>query len=94
MSIAHIPDAQLLKFVVVYMKIGVIFSVAILLIYLLTDRSGLRDSNRVARLRALLNADFLNVFQCFVIIWVVVCISATWPQILYRAICKPDTTLD
>jgi hypothetical protein len=91
---ALLRDPSLLKFVLVYMKIGLVFTLAVLAIYFLFNRSGQGDSPRVARLRELVLSGGFGVSNYCLTAWVVLSMAAAWPQVLYRVIRRSDRVLD
>lgn len=91
---ALLRDPSLLKFVLVYMKIGLVFTLAVLAIYFLFNRSGQNDTPRLGRLRACVLGSGFSVWNYWLAVWIVLSMAAAWPQILYRAIRRSDRVLD
>jgi hypothetical protein len=87
-------DPSLLKFVFVYMKIGLVFTLAVLAIYFLFNRSGQGDAPRLGRLRACMLGSSFSVWNYWLAVWIVLSVAAAWPQVLYRVIRRSDRVLD
>jgi hypothetical protein len=91
---ALLRDPSLLKAVLLYMKLGLVFTLAVLAIYFLFNRSGQTDSPRLRRLRACVLDGNFTVWNYGLAAWIVLSMAAAWPQMLYRTICRSDRVLD
>jgi hypothetical protein len=89
-----LADPSLERLVMVYIKVGVIFTIAVLAIYFLFNRSGHSDSALTARLRGLLSTTPFRTVVLIQLAWIVLSLAAIWPRTLYRVIRHKDSALD
>jgi hypothetical protein len=94
MKSALLTDPSLERLVMVYIKVGVIFTIAVLAIYFLFNRSGQSDSDLTARLRGLLSITPFRTVAFVQVAWIIFSLAAIWPRTLYRVIRHKDSALD
>jgi ABC-type multidrug transport system permease subunit len=91
---ALLRDPSLIKIVTLYMKLGLVFTLAVLAIYFLVNRSGQADTPRLARLRELAMASTLSLLGYLQIAWIIMSMAAAWPLTFWRVIRRSDRALD
>ncbi len=89
-----LADPSLERLLMVYIKFGVVFSIAVLAIYFLFNRSGQSDGYLTARMRSLLSITPFHAFVFIQIAWIVLSLAAIWPRTLYRVIRHKKSALD
>ncbi len=94
MRSALLRDPSLIKIVTLYMKLGLVFTLAVLAIYFLMNRSGQADTPRLARLRQLASGSAFSLLGYLQIAWSILSMSAAWPLTLWRVIRRSDRALD
>ncbi len=94
MRSALLRDPSLIKIVTLYMKLGLVFTLAVLAIYFLINRSGQADTPRLARLRQLAIGGAFSLLGYLQITWIIMSMAAAWPLTFWRVIRRSDRALD
>jgi hypothetical protein len=77
-----------------YLKVGIIFTLAILAIYFFFNRTADRDTQVFSIVRRRLAQSPLNIRTFFCLTWMILCLAAVWPRTLYRLYRRDDRLLD